>query len=98
MGAATVASCTVEPNLLQMFVMAPSGAVMTDESVCLDAPERDHSTLQPKVRIMACSGLGRQKWSYNDQVSCWKILSGCQQCSRLASVTIFVFFHCTSEA
>lgn len=40
---------------------------MTDESVCLDAPERDHSTLQPKVRIMACSGLGRQKWSFNDQ-------------------------------
>jgi len=74
MGAATVASCSVEPNLLQMFVMSPSGAVMTDESVCLDAPERDHSTLQPKVRIMACSGLGRQKWSYNDQVSCWKYL------------------------
>lgn len=67
MGAATVASCAVEPNLLQLFVMSPSGAVMTDESVCLDAPERDHSTLQPKVRIMACSGLGRQKWSYNDQ-------------------------------
>lgn len=42
---------------------------MTDESVCLDAPERDDSARQPKVRIMACSGTGRQKWSYSEQVS-----------------------------
>jgi len=69
MGSATVMACSTELNLLQMFVMSPSGAVMTDESVCLDAPERDHATLQPKVRIMACSGLGRQRWSYNDQAS-----------------------------
>jgi hypothetical protein len=48
---------------------------MTDESVCLDAPERDHTTLRPQVRIMACSGLDRQKWSYSDQVSlCLKLL------------------------
>jgi polypeptide N-acetylgalactosaminyltransferase len=75
MGSAKVMSCTVEPNLLQLFVMSPSGVIMTDESVCLDAPERDHTTLQPKVRIMACSGLDRQKWSYNSQVSlCLKVI------------------------
>ena len=64
-----MSSCAVELNLQQMFVMTPSGAVMTDESVCLDAPERDHTTRHPKVRIMACSGLGRQKWNYNERVS-----------------------------
>ncbi|XP_021919477.1 polypeptide N-acetylgalactosaminyltransferase 1-like isoform X2 [Zootermopsis nevadensis] len=66
-GSATVVTCTAEPNLLQMFVMSPSGVIMTDESVCLDAPERDDSARQPKVRIMACSGTGRQKWSYSEQ-------------------------------
>lgn len=75
MGSATVISCTEEPNLLQLFVMSPSGVIMTDESVCLDAPEKDHTTLQPKVRIMACSGQDRQKWSYNSNVSlCLKLL------------------------
>lgn len=41
---------------------------MTDESVCLDAPERDTRQTTPKVKIMACSGRERQKWEYNEQV------------------------------
>jgi hypothetical protein len=68
-GSAAVVTCSMEPNLLQMFVMSPSGAVMTDESVCLDAAERQDSGRQPRVRIMACSGTARQKWSYSAQVS-----------------------------
>lgn len=40
---------------------------MTDESVCLDAPERDTQQKTPKVKIMACSGRERQKWRYNEQ-------------------------------
>ena len=38
---------------------------MTDESVCLDAPDADHSK-EPQVRIMACLELDRQRWTYGE--------------------------------
>lgn len=47
--------------------MTKGGVVMTDESVCLDAPERDTRHKTPKVKIMACNGHNRQKWEYNEQ-------------------------------
>lgn len=50
-----------------MFVMTKDGFIMTDDSICLDAPEND--TVGPmKVRIMACSGFTRQKWEYDNKV------------------------------
>ena len=57
------------PNLSQMFVMKKDGIIMTDESVCLDAPERDNKHIKPKVKLMACSGSAGQKWKYNEKVS-----------------------------
>lgn len=60
--------CINPPNLVQMFVMTKEGVIMTDESVCLDAPEKDTQHIKPKVKIMMCNGLERQKWEYNEEV------------------------------
>ncbi|XP_033227688.1 polypeptide N-acetylgalactosaminyltransferase 13-like isoform X2 [Belonocnema kinseyi] len=59
--------CIDPPNLVQMFVMTKEGVIMTDESVCLDAPERDTRHEKPKVKIMMCNGLERQEWEYNEE-------------------------------
>lgn len=67
-GYAAYEPCMKPPNLSQMFVMTKSGIIMTDESLCMDAPERDTRHERPRVKIMACSGLHRQKWSYDEQV------------------------------
>ncbi|XP_063973191.1 polypeptide N-acetylgalactosaminyltransferase 13-like [Diachasmimorpha longicaudata] len=64
-GYAAYEPCMNPPNLSQMFVMTKSGIIMTDESLCMDAPERDTRHERPKVKIMACSGLFKQKWSYD---------------------------------
>lgn len=60
--------CIVPPNLSQMFVMRKDGVIMTDESVCLDAPEKDNRHEKPKVKLMACSGFASQKWEYDEKV------------------------------
>ncbi|XP_011503411.1 PREDICTED: polypeptide N-acetylgalactosaminyltransferase 3 [Ceratosolen solmsi marchali] len=59
--------CILPPNLGQMFVMTKDGVIMTDESVCLDAPERDNRHEKPKVKLMACSGFASQKWKYHKE-------------------------------
>ncbi|XP_046753760.1 polypeptide N-acetylgalactosaminyltransferase 3-like isoform X2 [Diprion similis] len=64
-GNADTEPCISPPQLSQMFVMTSEGVIVTDESVCLDAPERDTRHEKPKVKIMACSGLRRQKWQYD---------------------------------
>ena len=66
-GYAVLESRIPRPILNQMFVMTKGGVVMTDESICLDAPERDTQHKTPKVKIMACNGHNRQKWEYNEQ-------------------------------
>lgn len=51
-----------------MYVMTKEGFIMTDDSICLDAPEKEG--LGPmKVRIMACSLYSRQKWVYDKKVN-----------------------------
>ncbi|XP_063227781.1 polypeptide N-acetylgalactosaminyltransferase 13-like [Bacillus rossius redtenbacheri] len=67
MGSATLGECDAGLGLRQMFVMTPEGHVMTDESVCLDAPDADPGARQPKVRILACGGQERQKWLYKKE-------------------------------
>lgn len=67
-GNAILHSCIPRPMLSQMFVMTKDGVIMTDESVCLDASERDTRQRTPKVKIMACSGRERQRWQYDEQV------------------------------
>ena len=66
-GYAVLESRIPRPILNQMFVMTKGGVVMTDESICLDAPEHDTQHKTPKVKIMACNGHNRQKWEYNEQ-------------------------------
>lgn len=44
---------------------------MTDESVCLDAPDYD-SAKTPQVRIMACNEYERQRWSYDESAKLLK--------------------------
>lgn len=66
MGTAKLNYCLKEDNLIEMFVFTPEGAVMTDESVCLDAPEKI-TAVEGKVRIMACSGFKRQRWKYDEK-------------------------------
>lgn len=72
-GYAVLETCLPRPILSQMFVMTKDGIIMTDESVCLDAPDHDTQHKTPKVKIMACSGHDRQKWRYDEQV-CFEFL------------------------
>ncbi|XP_045477118.1 polypeptide N-acetylgalactosaminyltransferase 13-like [Harmonia axyridis] len=62
-GLATVEPCLRKNVTLEMFVMTKDGFIMTDDSICLDAPEAN-TTTSGKVRIMACNGASRQKWMY----------------------------------
>lgn len=68
MGIAQLDECMKDDVATGMFVMTPEGVIMTDDSVCLDAPEKTVLGVA-KVRIMACSGLPRQQWIYNKKVS-----------------------------
>lgn len=68
MGIAKLNECLKEDMFIEMFVMTRDGFIMTDDSVCLDAPEKEVNGVS-KVRIMACSGFTRQKWKYNKKVS-----------------------------
>lgn len=75
MGPAVLVQCRNPPVLTQMFVMdrekgeSEEGApIATDESVCLDAPERDDTVRTPRVRVIACSGYARQAWRRNVEV------------------------------
>ncbi|KAL3274029.1 hypothetical protein HHI36_015447 [Cryptolaemus montrouzieri] len=63
-GLATLEPCIRRNVSLEMFVMTKDGFIMTDDSICMDAPE-GNTTTSGKVRIMACSGATRQKWRYN---------------------------------
>ena len=81
MGTASTSGCGGDDDLglVRMFVMTPEGVVATDESVCLDAPERELPASQnerpppqlrprPRARIMACSGRPRQLWRHDPKV------------------------------
>ncbi|XP_019758989.1 polypeptide N-acetylgalactosaminyltransferase 3 isoform X2 [Dendroctonus ponderosae] len=64
MGLAKLDRCLEDDVPEEMFVMTQDGFIMTDDSICLDAPEKEG--LGPmKVRIMACSSYSRQKWEYD---------------------------------
>lgn len=75
MGPATLERCREPPALTQMFVMErgagekDGAAIATDESVCLDAPEKDDKNRTPRVRVIACSGFPRQTWLRDIKVS-----------------------------
>ncbi|XP_054267474.1 polypeptide N-acetylgalactosaminyltransferase 1-like [Macrosteles quadrilineatus] len=68
MGPACLVACHDPPALSQMFVMdrvsgeGSGAAVMTDESVCLDVPDKDDKERTPRVKVIACSGYPRQHW------------------------------------
>lgn len=60
-GLATLEPCITKNSTLELFVMNENGFIMTDDAICMDAPEKKEG----KVRIMACSGANRQKWIYD---------------------------------
>ncbi|KAK7871235.1 hypothetical protein R5R35_001094 [Gryllus longicercus] len=68
-GAAAAGVCLDAPALLaQMFVVTRDGAVMADESVCLDAPgHNDDAARRPKARLSMCADTPRQRWRYDPQ-------------------------------
>ncbi|XP_056644328.1 polypeptide N-acetylgalactosaminyltransferase 13-like isoform X1 [Diorhabda sublineata] len=63
MGKATLDVCLDEIEI-EMFIMTKEGYIMTDDSICLDAPEKPKSGSM-KVRIVACHFISRQKWEYD---------------------------------
>lgn len=64
-GTAVLRECVYEVYPSQIFVFSKKGYIMTDESVCLDAPDAE-SAKNPQVRIMACNEYERQKWTYKE--------------------------------
>ncbi|XP_076046369.1 polypeptide N-acetylgalactosaminyltransferase 1-like [Oratosquilla oratoria] len=64
-GPTVIKDCVIEAFQPQLFVFTKKGYIMTDESVCLDAPDAS-SSKDPQVRIMACNELPRQKWTYDE--------------------------------
>lgn len=73
-GPVTLEPCQNPPILSQMFVMARSAeeghgaTITTDENVCLDSPDQDDRSRNPKVKVVACSGYPRQTWLRDLQV------------------------------
>ncbi|XP_046394938.1 polypeptide N-acetylgalactosaminyltransferase 1 [Ischnura elegans] len=63
----TNVSSSLSVLLQQLFVFTPSGAVMTDESVCLDSSVTTQQLEKPNLRVtmLACTGTNRQKWVYD---------------------------------
>lgn len=104
MGPVMISSCQItgRQSLPLMFVMAPdegldstvwSGAVMTDESVCLDTPELEAADdIALKVRIVACTGQKRQRWKYDKEVRKRKIVRIVYSKSRTSNVLGVFFF------
>ncbi|XP_050503042.1 polypeptide N-acetylgalactosaminyltransferase 3 [Diabrotica virgifera virgifera] len=68
MGIATVDLCLSDDVEIEMFVMTKDGFIMTDDSICLDGPEKPKTGLM-KVRIVACHGSSRQKWEYDKKTN-----------------------------
>ena len=55
-------------NYQQMIMEKDQGAVMSDESMCLDVPTYQTSKMSDaSVRFMACNQMERQKWKYQAQ-------------------------------
>ena len=46
----------------QLFTMTKNGFIMTDENLCLDAPQYEEK--DSGVRLTSCSEQDRQKWRY----------------------------------
>ncbi|XP_071452667.1 polypeptide N-acetylgalactosaminyltransferase 1-like [Hetaerina americana] len=61
------ASSSLSLLLQQLFILTPSGSVMTDESVCLDASVTTQQIKKPNLRVtlLACTGTNRQRWNYD---------------------------------
>lgn len=86
MGLAKIDRCLGDDIVDEMFVMTKEGFIMTDDSICLDAPEKEGIGAM-KVRIMACSGYSRQKWEYDKHTQELRHLTNqkCLDISRPAS-------------
>lgn len=87
MGPVSLEPCREPASLTQMFVMerdaGSEGAfVATDESVCLDSPDKDDRNKTPRVKMIACSGYPRQKWLRDTQVCRYRL----KQCLELANL------------
>ncbi|MCL4129950.1 UNVERIFIED_CONTAM: hypothetical protein GTU68_042670 [Idotea baltica] len=67
-GPAVLKECVIELYAPQSFVFTKKGFIMTDESVCLNAPDA-HTSREPQVRITPCSEEERQRWTYKDATS-----------------------------
>ena len=53
-----------------MIMEKNGGAVMSDESMCLDVPtfqEKITNEASQTIRFMACNQMERQKWKFQDQ-------------------------------
>ncbi|KAL1497219.1 hypothetical protein ABEB36_008215 [Hypothenemus hampei] len=89
MGLARIDTC-LENIPDEMFVMTKEGFVMTDDSICLDAPEREG--LGPmKVKIMACTLYSRQKWVYDSKTQEFRHLTN-KKC-----MDIYISDHTNNE-
>ena len=62
----TQCSINITNALNEMFVVTEDGLIMTDESICLDAPEEFEDFAD--VYILSCSGYKRQKWRFKRNV------------------------------
>lgn len=96
-GYAVLESCAPKPMLNQMMIITPNGVVMTDESVCMDAPEHDTKNQTPKVKITACSGHAKQKWKYSEKTKMFLHVSS-GMCLQAKAESGPVIAACTGNA
>ncbi len=86
-GAATLMPCVEQFYVPQMMVLSERGSIMTDESMCLDAPTASAGEIDAAVRFGACSEGDRQKWmlSSNETSSFWGLPSSLTWIMHVAS-------------
>lgn len=74
----TVGDCNVHPQTMDMFVITPSGKIMTNNNVCLTYSEPKQSMIKmlknrnattSNVQLAQCSNDARQLWDYDMDVS-----------------------------
>ncbi|KAL7645696.1 UNVERIFIED_CONTAM: hypothetical protein RMT77_002573 [Armadillidium vulgare] len=65
-GPAALKECVIETYAPQSFVFSNKGYIMTDESVCMDAPDTQHSA-DPQIRIAPCTETDKQRWTYDEE-------------------------------
>ena len=96
-GPAVVESCHQSFTPQQTFVMVlDSGFIMTEENLCLDAPQWEET--DSGVRFSTCSEQDRQRWTRQDESIVHQLSGDCLTLSNGATSDKIIIQKCSSTS